>query len=161
MPARRRLLAFLLLAALTAATARARLGESLSDIKKRYDSPFSTTRDTATWLFEGDNGQLAYAVTFNAKGRSIAEGFKPVKRARFPKETALEFIEGQLAPIKDSKTTRILKQGEKYQFAGQNFTVGPDEYVVLDEPQGVLVIWSQVANPAVMVVSVEMLQRGG
>ena len=155
---------FLLSAGWLAVTAQARLGETLADLKKRYDSPAPQIRrdDTnATWLFdEGDSGQLAYTVTFNAKGRSIAEGMKPVKRARFSKETALEFIEMQLAPYRDSKTQRILKPGEKYRFAGQDFTCGKEEYVVLDEPRGLLLIWSQGVDPSVMVVSPEMFQRG-
>ncbi|HWA29420.1 MAG TPA: hypothetical protein VG734_27465 [Lacunisphaera sp.] len=159
MPGLARPSVLLLLAALAAVPASARLGETLGDIKKRYDSPFTTTRDTATWLFEGDNGQLAYSVTFNTKGRSIAEGFKPVKRARFPKETALEFIDGQLTAFRDSKTTRILKSGERYRFGGQDFTVAADEHVVLDEPRGFLVIWNQASNPSVMVVTPELLQR--
>jgi hypothetical protein len=151
----------LLCAGWLAVAAQARLGETLADIKKRYDSPLSQVRkDAATWLFdEGDSGQLAYTVTFNAKGRSIAEGMKPVKRARFSKETALDFIEMQLAPYRESKTQRIVKQGEKYRFAGQDFTCGPQEYVVLDEPRGLLLIWSQVVDPSVMVVSPEMFQR--
>ena len=159
LPSRRLLV--LLLAGWLALTAQARLGETLADIKKRYDSPISQVRkDNATWLFdEGDSGQLAYTVTFNAKGQSIAEGLKPVKRARFSKETALDFIEQQLAPYRDSKTQRIVKPGEKYRFAGQDFICGPQEYVVLDEPRGLLLIWSQVVDPAVMVVSPEMFQR--
>jgi hypothetical protein len=152
----------LLFATALAGTAQARLGETLADIKKRYDSPISQVRkDNATWLFdEGESGQLAYTVTFNAKGQSIAEGMKPVKRARFSKETALDFIEMQLAPNRDSKTQRIVKPGEKYRFAGQDFTCGRQEYVVLDEPRGFLLIWSQVVDPAVMVVSPEMFHRG-
>ena len=73
----------------------------------------------------------------------------------------MEFIEGQLESFKDSKTSQILKAGQKYKFAGQDFTVAADEYVVLDGPRGVLVIWSQVANPSVMVVTPEMLRPGG
>lgn len=161
--ASRRLL-FLLSAGWLTVTVQARLGETLADLKKRYDNPAPQIRkdDTnATWLFdEGDSGQLAYTVTFNAKGRSIAEGLKPVKRARFSKETALDFIDQQLAAYRDSKTQRIVKQGEKFRFAGQDFTCGREEYVVLDEPRGLLLIWSQVVDPAVMVVSPEMFQRG-
>jgi hypothetical protein len=160
-PFSRRLLCLLLATGL-AAGAQARLGQTLADLKKRYDSPLpQTSKNTATWVFEqGDSGQLMYSVTFNAQGRSIAEGLKPIKRARFSKETALEFIEIQMAPYHDSKTQRIVKAGEKYRFAGQAFTVGKDEYVILDEPQGVLLIWSQYVNPAVMVVSPEMFQQG-
>ena len=159
----RRLLA-LLLAGWLAAPAPARLGETLDALKKRYDSPATQIRKdnaNATWLFdEGDSGQLAYTVTFNAKGQSIAEGLKPVKRARFSKDTALDFIEQQLVNYRDSKTQRIVKRGEKFRFAGHDFTCGPQEYVVLDEPRGILIIWSQVVEPSVIVISPEMLQRG-
>ena len=162
-PASRRFL-FLLSAAWLTGTAQARLGETLGELKKRYDSPAPQIRrddSKATWLFdEGDNGQLAYTVTFNAKGQSIAEGLKPVKRARFAKETALDFIEQQLAPFHDSKTQQILKPGEKYRFAGQIFICGKEEYVVVDEPRGLLLIWSKVVDPAVMVVSPEMFRKG-
>ena len=160
MPTPSRFLFVLLLVGLLASSAQARLSETLSEIKKRYDSPAAQTRDNATWLFEGEDGQLVYTVTFDAKGRSIAEGFKPVKRARFTKENALGFIEMQLAPYHDSKTLRIIPAGEKYRFAGQDFVCDPNEYVVLDEPRGLLLIWSQVVNPAVMVVAPEMFHRG-
>ena len=161
-PVRRRL-ALLLFACGLAASAQARLGETLAELKQRYGRPAPQIRRddaNATWVFdEDDSGQLAYSVTFNAKGRSIAEGLKPIKRARFSKETALTFIESQLVPYRDSKTQRIMKHGEKYRFAGQDFTCGEQEYVVLDEPRGLMLIWSQ-AEPAVMVVSPEMFQRG-
>ena len=164
MTARPRRLLLLLSALWLTVPAPARLGETLAELKKRYDSPApQMRRDTsnATWLFdEDDSGQLAYSVTFNAAGRSIAEGLKPVKRARFPKDTALDFIEQQLAPFHDSKTQRILKTGEKYRFAGRDFVCGKDEYVVLDEPRGLLLIWSQVVNPSVMIVSPEIFPRG-
>ena len=164
MTARPRRLLLLLSALWLTVPAPARLGDTLAELKKRYDSPApQMRRDTsnATWLFdEDDSGQLAYSVTFNAAGRSIAEGLKPVKRARFPKDTALEFIEQQLAPFHDSKTQRILKTGEKYRFAGRDFVCGKDEYVVLDEPRGLLLIWSQVVNPSVMIVSPEIFPRG-
>ena len=160
----RRLLVLLFAGCGLAAPAPARLGDTLADLKKRFDSPAPQIRrddSNATWLFDQDDtGQLAYTVTFNAKGRSIAEGLKPVKRARFPKETALDFIEQQLAPFRDSKTQRIMKPGEKYRFAGREFLCGKEEYVVLDEPRGLLLIWSQVVDPAVMVVSPEIFSRG-
>ena len=154
----------LLLAGWLAVPAPARLGETLADLKKRFDSPATQIRKdstNATWLFDQDDtGQLAYTVTFNAKGHSIAEGLKPVKRARFSNETAQDFIEQQLAPYHDSKTQQILKPGEKYRFAGQIFICGKEEYVVVDEPRGLLLIWSKVVDPAVMVVSPEMFRKG-
>lgn len=160
MPTGPRFLSLLLLAGLLSAPLQARLGETMADIRQRYDKPAAQTRDNATWLFEGEDGQLLYTVTFNAKGQSIAEGFKPLKRARFSKETAMDFIEAQLVPYRNSKTLRIVAAGGKYRFAGQDFTCAQQEYVVLDEPRGLLLIWSQIVDPAVMVVAPEMFQRG-
>lgn len=160
MPAYSRLLLVLLLTVLLAAPAQARLGETLTELRKRYDKPVSqTSKDNASWLFEVTDGPLLYSVTFDANGRSIAEGLKPVKRAVFSKKTAMGFIEGQLVPYRNSPTQRIVPHGEKYRFAGRDFTCARDEYVVLDEPRGLLLIWSQGVEPAVMVVGPEMFQQ--
>src|SRR5688572_12145922 len=109
----RRLFPALLLASLTLMPAQARLGETMADIQKQFGTPGGQPRkDNAFWLFEGDDGLLSYTVTFNAEGRSIAEGLKPVRRARFTKSNALIFIESQLMPWEGSKTMRTLKPGE-------------------------------------------------
>jgi len=158
MPVCLRFLFVVLFAGLTVVPAQARLGEAQADIMKRFGKPEAQPRkDTVFWLFEaGDSGQLLYTVTFNAKGLSIAEGLKPVKRASFTSKTAMDFIETQLVPNRDSKTQRIVPHGEKYRFAGQNFVCAANEYVVLDEPRGLLLIWTQVVDPAVLVVGPEM-----
>ena len=157
MRAIRPLLSAILLASLTLMPAQARLGETMADIQKQFGKPTGQPRkDTAFWLFEGDDGLLSYTVTFNAEGKSIAEGLKPVRRARFTESNALIFIESQLMAWADSKTMRTLKRGEKYHFSGQDFVCGPDEHVMLDEPNGVLLIWTKTVAPAVMVVSPEM-----
>ena len=161
MPAFPRLSALLLLTALLAAPASARLGESLAEISQRFGKPLSqTAKDNASWLFEVVDGAVLYSVTFDPEGRSIAEGLKPVKRALFTRKTALTFIEGQLVPFEDSPTKRIVPAGEKYRFAGKEFTCGQDEHVVLDEPRGLLLVWSQGREPAVMVLSPAMFHRG-
>jgi hypothetical protein len=161
MPTCRRFLFALWLASCLTTPGPARLGETLSDLTKRFDRPLSqTAKDNASWLFEAEDGALLYSVTFNAKGQSIAEGLKPVKRALFTKKTAMTFIEGQLVEFADSTTKRIVPPGEKYSFAGQGFTCGRDEYVVLDDARGLLLVWTQGTEPAVMVVSPEMLRRG-
>ena len=154
-------LSVLLLIALPAVPASARLGETLAELSRRYDKPLSqTAKDNASWLFEVEDGALLYSVTFDTDGRSIAEGLKPVKRAVFSRKTAMTFIEGQLVPYEDSPTKQIVPPGEKYRFAGKDFSCGRDEYVVLDEPRGLLLIWNQGRDPAVMVVAPEMLHRG-
>ena len=161
MPAASRLPALLLLTALLVVPASARLGETLAELSRRYDKPISqTAKDNASWLFEVVDGALLYSVTFDANGRSIAEGLKPIKRAVFSRKTVMTFIEGQLVPYEDSPTKRIVPPGEKYRFAGKDFTCGQDEYVVLDEPRGLLLVWSQGREPAVMVVAPEMFHRG-
>lgn len=150
----------LFLAVGLAAPAQARLGETLSDLTKRYAKPITqTAKDNASWLFEVTDGPLLYSVTFGANGRSMAEGLKPLRRAEFSKKTAMDFIESQLVSYRDSTTQRIVPHGEKYRFSGRDFTCGPQDYVVLDEPRGILVVWTQGVEPAVMVVSPEMFQR--
>jgi hypothetical protein len=156
-----RLLFLLLLAVGLATPGQARLGETLAELTKRYDRPRSqTAKDNASWLFEVEDGALLYSVTFDAGGRSIAEGLKPIKRALFSKKTIMGFIEGELLAFPDSPTRRIVSAGEKYRFANQEFTCGKDEYVMLDEPNGLLLVWNQGKEPSVMVVGPEMFQRG-
>lgn len=160
----RRLTLSLLLATLAATVpASARLGDTLADLKKAFGAPERQRvprKDKADWLFEGDDGQLHYSVTFNAEGKSIAEGLKPLKRARFNKDTAMNFIDDQLGANRSSKTMRVVKPGEAYAFAGQNFVCDKAEYVIVDETLGILVIWSQAGVPSVMIVSEEMMRTG-
>ena len=159
---RARLLLVALLAVSSAATASARLGETLNDLKKRFGTPvpqMQPRKDQAFWLFEGDDGQLMYSVTFNAKGLSMAEGFKPLKRARFNRNVAMDFIDAQLAPVRNAKTTRTVKPGEVYHFAGKDYTCGEQEYVLVDEALGFLIIWSQAGIPSVLVLAPEMMAQ--
>jgi hypothetical protein len=156
-----RLIFALLLAALTALPGHARLGETTADLKKRFGRPeLESRKDNIFWLFEADNGQLLYTVTLNAEGRSIAEGLKPQKRARFHESDARVFMDAQLAPLENSKTLRVVKAGEHYRFAGQDFVCDALEHVVIDEPNGFLLIWNKSVNPSVLVVSPAMFQRG-
>jgi hypothetical protein len=159
---RPRFLLVVLLAALSAATASARLGEDLATLKKRFGTPtpqMQPRKDQAFWLFEGDDGQLMYTITFNAKGQSIAEGLKPLKRARFNRNIAMDFIDQERSIIRDSKTTRVLKPGDVYDFGGKKYVCGEQEYVVVDEPLGVLIIWSQAGIPSVLVLAPEMMAQ--
>jgi hypothetical protein len=136
----------------------ARLGETQDDIRKQFGKAGGQPRkESAFWLIEGNDGLLNYTVTFNAEGRSIAEGLKPVRRARFTEADARSFIESQLLAWEDSPTLRTLKSGEKYTFAGQDFVCAKNEQVAIDEPNGVLVIWTKATS--VVVISTEMLQR--
>ncbi len=160
MSARFRLLLLLVLAAASALPASALLGETLSDLKKRFGPPevqMEKRKENAYWLFEGDDGQLMYSVTFNAQGKSIAEGLKPLKLARFNKTRVMEFIDSETVLIRDSPTMRVPKPGDSFQFAGQTMTCGPKEYVVVDARLGLLVIWNQAGVPSVLVLSPEIL----
>jgi hypothetical protein len=108
----------------------------------------------ALWLFEGNDGQLAYAVKFDKDGRSIAETLKPALIGRsLHSEIALDFMKAQMEVLEGSKTTKALQPGSKYTFAGQDLTVAENEYVVVDEPRGFLLVWVRGSLPSVTVVS--------
>ena len=157
----RRLIFTLLVALAALASAHARLGETATTLRERFGRPEPQVhRDdtTAVWFFEAQDGRLVYTVTFNAQGISIAEGLKPLKRAILGKENAQNFIDGQLQPYKDSKTQRIVKPGEKYKFGGKKFICLKEEYVVVDEPNNILVVWTHTGLISVLAVSAEMIK---
>lgn len=151
-----------LLGSLAVLSAHANLGETLSQLKTRLGKPQEQEqprKDMAVWLFEVEDGQLIYSVTFNPQGRSIAEGLRPLKRAVFTKDTAQDFIQSQISAIRESKTLHTFKGGEKYQFAGQVFTCPPEEIAIVDDANGIMIIWVQKGVPSVMAVSGAMVQR--
>ena len=158
LPVSRSLLAAFLLLGLTAATAHARLGDTMAQLKKQFGSPEPQSRkNVAVWFFEIQDGRMIYTVTFNAKGQSIAEGLKPIMNALFTSNIAQNFIEAQVGPFRDSKTLRTLDPGEKYTFAGQAFSCGAQERVLVDEANDFLIIWTRTGLPAVMAVRREMM----
>ena len=161
MRAVRSLLSLTLLASVALTSAHARLGENLTQLRARYGKPAPQERrdpSSAVWFFEGEDGQLAFSVTFNAKGVSIAEGLRPIKRARFPEGTVQDFIDMQMDPYRGSKTLRNLKSGEKYTFAGKPMVCGEQESVLVDEANGVLIVWTHAGLTSVMAVRPEMLR---
>ncbi|MEO6994621.1 MAG: hypothetical protein ABI273_13495 [Lacunisphaera sp.] len=142
--------------------AHARLGDTLDQLKARYGKPEQQEqprKDRAIWLFEVEDGQLMYNVTFDAKGHSIAEGLQPVKRAIFTKDIAEDFIQGQIAPYRGSKTMHTFKGGDKYQFAGQVFTCGDGEIAIADDANGFMIIWAQKGVPSIMAVTASMVRQ--
>lgn len=150
------------LAAIASGPVHAALGETLDQLKTRWGKPEQQAqprKDQAIWLFEVEDGQLMYSVTFDASGHSIAEGLRPIKRAIFTKDIAQDFIQGQIARFRDSKTLRTFKAGEKYQFGGQAFTCGDGEVAIVDDPNGVLIVWTQKGVPSVMAISHAMAQQ--
>jgi hypothetical protein len=146
----------------TAATGLARVGEPVAKIKERFGKPEpKPPKNMVVWLIETNNGPLIYTVTYNAKGISIAEGLKPLKTAVLTARSANDFIQDQVALIKDPATTRIMKPGEKFEFAGQPFTCGENEFVLMNNANDLLVIWSRGTDGTVLAVCREMLQRPG
>lgn len=159
--ASRSLLTLALLASLVVTTSQARLGETLAQLKARYGRPAPQERKdprSAVWFFEGEEGELAFSVTFDAKGLSIAEGLKPLKQARFPANTVEDFFDLQMEPSRGSKTSRTVKPGEKYTFAGKTFICAEQESVVVDEPNALLIVWTHTGLTSVMAVRPEMLR---
>ena len=153
----------LVLFAVLATAGFARIGDPLEKFRARFGKgpDPQSPRGKAVWFIEVEDGVLVYTVTVDDKGRSIAEGIKPLKRAQFPREIAQEFIDDQLALVKDSKTARRLRPGEQYTFAGQAFVCGKDEFVVVDEPRDLLVVWEQGGIPSVMALTRAVLQPSG
>lgn len=155
--------AALLLLVLSAATATARVGDPLAKIRERFGrSPEQgSPKNMAVWFIESIDGVLVYTVTLNAKGISIAEGIKPLKRAILTTKIAQDFLQEQMSASPDSKTARVVAPGEKYVFAQQSFDCAENEWVLLDEPNGLLLIWARAGIPSVMAVSREMLRPKG
>jgi hypothetical protein len=151
-----------LAAAFAAAPARAALGETLSDLQKRFGRPepqLQRQKGVELWSIETPQGErLIYTVTFNDKGRSIAEGLKPVRHAVLTENYVHGFVSSQLAMHPDATATRALQPGEKYTFADQTFTCGADERVWVDEPSDFLIVWAKGPAAMVMAVRAEVLR---
>jgi len=157
----KRCLILVLLASLMAIPTHARLGDTLNELKKRYGKPESEPKKNespATWLLEGEEGQLIYTVTFDAKGRSIGEGMRPLRYAKFSPAIAQSFIAMQLTAYLESKTMRNVKPGEEYKFGGKNYKVAAIETVIVDEANDFLIVWTQGPTPSVMAVRQAMIQ---
>lgn len=155
-----RLLVACLCFAVLATTGSAFLGDTLADITKHRGKPSGKPdKHKALWLFEGNDGQLAFAVRFDKDGRSIAETLKPGLIGRsLHSEIVLDFVKAQVATLNGSPTMRVVKVGEKYTFGGQTLGVAEDEYVILDEPKGFLLVWVKGSVPSVTVLSPAALQ---
>jgi hypothetical protein len=55
--------------------------------------------------------------------------------------------------LEGSKTTKVPEPGTKYTFAGQTLTVAENEFVVVDEPRGFVLVWVKGSLPSVTVMS--------
>ncbi len=155
--------AFALLLTLTAGSGFARVGEPLAKLKEHFGKAPDpqSPKGKAVWFIESIDGPLVYTVTLNTKGVSIAEGIKPLKRALLTTTIAQDFINDQMVLLRDSKTARQVLPGEKYEFAQQLFVCAENEFVVVDEPRDLLIIWSRAGIPTVMAVTREMLLPSG
>ncbi len=136
------------------------LGDTLAQITKHRGKPAGQPDKTkAVWLFEGGDEQVVYAVKFDAAGRSIAETLKPGRTGSpLHPEIVRDFITAQKASLGDSKTTREPALGETYKFAGHTLSVAKDEYVILDEPRGFLLVYVRGSLPSVTVLAPAALQ---
>jgi hypothetical protein len=149
----------LLVFALPAPPARAVLGETLDQLRAHMGKNEPQSRkDAAVWFYEVEDGRLLYTVTFNAQGRSVAEGLKPIKRAIFTKEAAQDFINAQLSLAKDSKTLRTFKPGEAYTFGGKPYTCGLEEYATVDEANDLVIVWNRTRAPSVVAFRREFMK---
>jgi hypothetical protein len=161
LPALRSLLAAALVVWAAAAPASARLGDPVSKLKDHFgraperESP----KGMAIWFIESIDGALVYTATLDAKGIIIAEGIKPLKRAILTTEIAKDFLQDQMAPFLESKTARVVRPGEKYEFAKQSFDCGANDFVFVDEPHGILLIWTRSGIPSVIALSPEVLLK--
>ncbi len=161
---RSRLLATLFLAAaVSTSPARAALGETLGDLQKRFGRPDPqlnqhAPKNVAHWSIETmQSERLIYTVTFNPKGRSIAEGLKPVRRAILTDDLAQQFVDTQLALHAKAATTRQPQPGEKFTFAKQEFTCAANEAVWVDEASDFMIVWVRDPKGHVLAVRAEML----
>lgn len=157
---RARALWLLLPGLLLAAPAPARVGETRREIAKRFGKASAKPdKQTTVWVIEQATGPLVYTVTFDARGNSIGEGLKPLKRAVLTEAMARTFMEEQLSAEPASATARTVAPGESYTFAGGSLVCGAEETVVVDEARGLLVVRTAGAQPSVIAVTPAMLAR--
>ncbi|MBA3849267.1 MAG: hypothetical protein C0502_04640 [Opitutus sp.] len=150
----------LVLPLLAAGAAHARLGETAAEIRQRFGRPESQpNKNVMVWLIEESAGALVYTVTFDEKGGSIAEGLKPFRQAGFAEQSALNFIEDQLAVLRDPRAARVVRPGESYTFGGETLKCGEHEHIVVDDANDLLLVWTKRPSPSVLAVTHEMLRR--
>lgn len=161
---RSRLLTTLACLLLSLPNAQAALGETLADLRKRFGppepQPHQVQKNVVHWSIETEQSErLIYTVTFNAKGQSMAEGLKPVGRAVLAEPLAQSFVDSQFAMHRGAASTRTPKPGEKYRFAGQEFTCAANEAVWVDETHDFMIVWAKdpKGKGLVLAVRAEML----
>jgi len=138
----------------------ARVGEKAAELRQRLGKPEAQPqKNILVWLVEESAGALLYTVTFDEKDVSIAEGLKPFRQAKLTDQAARAFIAEQLSALPSDHKARELKTGEAYTFAGEKFTCGANERVVVDAENGLLVIWTVAPAPSVLAVTREMVER--
>lgn len=154
------LVAVVLVASAFAVPLHARLGEKASELRQRLGKPEAQPqKNIRVWLVEESAGALIYTVTFDERDISIAEGLKPFRQAKMTEQTARNFIAEQLTSLPANHQARELKAGEAYTFAGEKFTCGANERVVVDADNGLMIIWNLAPAPSVLAVTREMVER--
>lgn len=154
----RRLIVSLALAGAVAASAR--VGETGAELRKRMGKPEAQpAKNVLVWLVEESAGPLLYTVTLNEIDVSIAEGLKPYRQAKLLDQTARAFVAEQLAALPSPNAARAIKSGETYTFAGEKFVGGADEQVVVDDANGLLVVWTLRPIASVLAATPEMVAR--
>ncbi|HEY4299463.1 MAG TPA: hypothetical protein VGM73_01235 [Candidatus Didemnitutus sp.] len=144
--------------AVGAVTAHARLGDTLDQIRKRMGKPAEEPqKNVAVWYYEVQDGQVAYIVTFDPKGKSMSEKLMPLRSALFLAATAESFVRMQCEIVAQSKTLHQITPGERYQFGGHDFLCDTKQYVLLDSPNDFLLVWTQSGVPSVMAVRPEAM----
>lgn len=153
-------LVFAAAAFVAAPPAHARLGEKAAELRQRFGKPEAQPqKNVLVWLIEESAGALLYTVTFDEKDLSIAEGLKPFRQAKMAESTARNFIAEQLGALPSDHKARALKPGEAYTFAGDKLTCGTNERVVVDDANGMLIVWTVAPAPSVLAVTRAMLER--
>lgn len=151
---------FVVLASLVlgAGSALARLGDSASDLRKRFGRPEAQpAKNQLVWLVEEPAGALIYSVTLNDRGISIAEGLKPYRAGALSEQSARNFIADQISVLAEPGKARLVKPGESYQFGGETLACGPGEHIVVDDANNFLVVWTKGTSGNVMAATHEFM----
>jgi hypothetical protein len=153
---------FLILGLLVLAPALgiARVGETAAELRKRFGKPEAQPqKNVLVWLIEESAGALLYTATFDEHDVSIAEGLKPFRQAKLTEQTARNFITEQLASLPDTHAARECKGGDAYTFAGEKFACGANERIVVDDANGLLIVWTLSPIPSVLAATRELVAR--
>lgn len=139
---------------------QARIGEKSAELRQRFGKPEAQPqKNILVWLIEESAGALLYTVTFDEHDQSVAEGLKPFRQAKLTEGTVRTFITDQLSTLPSGHQAREPRPGETYSFAGEKLTCGANERVVVDDANGLLIVWNVAPAQSVLAVTREMFER--